>query len=162
MAATHEHPTRETAAGWQRAELLLDRLSEKLDSLERSPQLIGPEFIASMREQQGQLRRELYALRDAYPTSASAAPHVLEAIRQRADRLASTTAKEARSTYDRVRMVATDPNTGQALKDGMGDIARGALRAGRELGSAVGTAVGRFRRHDGPTGPGKPPDDQPR
>lgn len=162
MTATQQNTTRETDSGWQRAELLLDRLSEKLDSLETSPQLVGPEFIASMREQQGQLRRELYALRDAYPASASAAPHVLEAIRQRADRLASTTASEARATYDRLRTAATDPNTGQGLKEGAGDIARGALRAGRELGSAVGTAVDRFRRRAGPTGSGKHPDDEPR
>jgi hypothetical protein len=150
MTATQQTTPRETGSGWQRAEFLLDRLSEKLDSLETSPQLVGPQFIASMREQQAQLRRELYALRDAYPASASAAPHVLEAIRQRADRLRATSASEARATYDRLRTVATDPNTGQALKEGMGDIARGALRAGRELGSAVGTAVDRFRRRPEP------------
>ena len=155
MTSPHADRTRDTGVRWQRAELLLEGLSRTLDSLETSPQLIGPEFIASMREQQGQLRRELNALRDAYPASASAAPHVLDSIRQRADRLASATTREARSTYDRVRTVATDPRTGRVLKEGMGDLARGAVRAGRELGTAVGTAVDRFRRRADPPASGE-------
>jgi predicted nucleic acid-binding Zn-ribbon protein len=147
---------REAGACWQRVEVLLDRLSQTLDSLETLPQLIGPEFIVSIREQQAQLRRELNALRDAYPASAPAAPQMLDSIRQRADRLASATTREARFAYDRLRTVAADPSTGRAFKEGMGDIARGALRAGRELGNAVGSAVDRFRRRpEPPAGEGR-------
>jgi hypothetical protein len=146
VADTIERRPHSTELAWQRVDTLLDQLGERLENLHDKSSLIGPELVAGLRAQHDELRRELNTLRDAYPESGAKALHVLDRIKERADQLAANTRREARSSYERLRTVAKDPRTGQALKEGLGDIGRGAMRAGRELGGALGSALARFRQ----------------
>src|SRR6476620_9780383 len=144
MAHPVEHS--QVAAAWQRMEALLDRMQDSLETLGPKSQLIGPEVIASLRQQHAELRHELNILRDAYPETAPESELGLQKLREHADRLIAHTTEGARKTYDRLRETAADPQTRQALKDGLGDLGRGAVRAGGAVGNAIATAVGRLRR----------------
>jgi uncharacterized membrane protein len=157
--------TSDAAHRWERVEAALDQLNDALAALDAQSHLIGPELVAALRARYFDLRRELSALRDSYPDTAQEGSHALERMKERADMLLAATRREAREAYDRVRSVATDPNTRQAVKESLGEIGRGAARAGREIATALGAAFERLRQEDTSgrrpdephTPPGEPP-----
>jgi hypothetical protein len=144
MATANEVDHSPASEAWRRADAVLSRLQNKLDALEAKSEFIGPEVLAALRQDHAQLRRELGTLRDAFQQTPSGS--ATEALRARADDLVARTTQGARNAYERLRTTVTDTQTKQALKDGFGDLGRGIARAGRDLGGAAATAVGRFRR----------------
>jgi hypothetical protein len=140
---------------WLRVELLLNKSSEALEQLAGCiPAGCAEQFVA-LRNQHQELRGELRLLRELGSEHEGEASR-LEKLRMGADRFAKSTRDEARTTYERLKSFAKDPNTGKAVKEGLGDIGRGAARAGREIGGAMSSAWGRFRQPAS-----KPPVDAP-
>lgn len=133
-------------SGWQRIGALLDRMGSNLVALEAKSELIGPEVLASLREDHAALHSELLVLSGTVSEPSRGVAPRLADLRDRASRFSASMSRGARRTYIRLRTRASGSRINPALKDSLSDLGSGTVRAWRELAGAMAAAVGRFRK----------------